>query len=123
MVKTKSIEELAVPEGLTSSRAYIIQANRYLSSSSDVVYETIANDGLLWTWDKESQSLVSVNAIGQEFEFHPQLPVSLWALFQSELLHQQFGDSSAHWSKAEIYNADATSLCTWASQESRVMQL
>ena len=119
---SRALTGLGVAEGLTSSKAYIIQANRYLTETSDVMYEAIANDGLLWTWDAGSQSLVSVNAIGQEFEYHPQLPISLWSLFQAELMHQQFAESD-HWTKQEVYNADAASLITWAAQEQRVMKL
>jgi HEAT repeat protein len=118
----RSLEVLNVKEGLTSSRAYIIQANRYLSESSEVMYESVSSDGLLWDWDQESQSLVSVNAIGQEFEYHPQLPISLWPIFQAELMHQQFLGAS-NWSLEEQKYADAAALCTWAAQEYRVLNL
>jgi len=118
----RSLETLKVPEGMTALKAYIIQANRYLSESGDVMYEAVMNDGLLWAWDKASQSLVSVNAIGQEFEFHPQLPMSVWALFQAELMHQQFVGTQ-HWGIEDLAYADAASLCTWAAQEHRVMKL
>lgn len=117
-----ALASLGAPEGLSSTRSYIDEANRYLAELSGVQQEAIEADSLLWTWDEQNKNLVADNPLSLDFEYQPQYPLSLWGLFKAELMHREFSGLAAV-DPTEVSAAQASALCTWAAQEHRVQEL
>ena len=118
-----AFETLNVPmEDMSIARAYIDEANRYLAELEGVPQEAVESDRVLWVWDKDSKTLVADNPLGFSFEYQPQYPLSLWALFKAELMHRQFSDLMTS-DVAEKQAVQAAALCTWVAQEHRIQEL
>jgi CheY-like chemotaxis protein len=118
----QALAAVGVSEDLSAVRSYIDEANRYLAELDGVPQEALAVDRVLWTWDDASESLMVFNPLGLNFEYRPQVPLSMWGLLRAELMHLEFGDlesQDAH----EAQAIQAASLCTWVIQEHRVQEL
>ncbi|MBF0198163.1 MAG: hypothetical protein HQL32_10645 [Planctomycetes bacterium] len=113
------LPQFKIPEGMTTSRAFIAEVSRYLKADTQAYLESISSDGLLWNYDVEQEALISANPLKLEFEFRPQIPRAVWTLFKAELLHSHFGipNDLPDYEKQALY---ASLVCTWAAQEYQI---